>query len=74
METFAILNIIALGVLFGTITGLAISYVAKRQKPSWSAMTVQDKRVNIALILFFTVVFIVVLFWYATNPESAAFP
>lgn len=74
MDTFAILNIIALGVFAGTFTGLAIGYIAKRQKPSWSSMTVQDKRANIALVLFFIVVFIVVLFWYATNPVAAAFP
>ena len=54
MDTFAILNIIALGVFAGTFTGLAIGYLAKRQKYSWSSMTVQDKRANIALVLFFT--------------------
>jgi uncharacterized BrkB/YihY/UPF0761 family membrane protein len=74
MDTFAILNIIALGVLAGTTTGLAIGFVANRQKPSWSAMTAHDKRVNIALVLFFIVAFILVLFWYAMNPVAAAFP
>ena len=74
MDTFAILNILALGVLAGTITGLAVGYAAKRQQSSWSSMTAKDKRVNIALVLFFTAVLIVVLFWYATNPVAVEFP
>lgn len=74
MDTFAILNIVALGVLAGTITGLAIGYVAKRQGPSWAAMTPKDKRVNITLVLFFTVLYIAVLFWYAMNPAPSVFP
>lgn len=73
METFVILNIIALGTLAGTITGLAIGYAAKRQMPAWSAMTAEDKRVNIALILFFTLVFIALLTWYVLQPPASAF-
>ena len=74
MDTFAILNIIGLGALAGTITGLVVGYAANRQKDSWSSMTVRDRRVNIALVLFFTAVYIVLLSWYIMNPETAAFP
>jgi len=65
MDTFALLNIIALGALAGTITGLTIGYAAKRQKPVWSSMTDRDKWLNIALVLFFSAVFIGSLLWYA---------
>lgn len=65
MDTFAILNITALGILGGTITGLVIGWAARRQKPTWSAMTSRDKVVNIALVLFFSAVFTGGLFWYA---------
>ena len=74
METFAILNIVALGILAGTITGLAIGYAAKRQKSAWSAMTAEDKRVNLALILCFTLVYIALLTWYALQPTALPFP
>ncbi len=74
MEKFVILNILALGVLAGTITGLAIGYAARRQKPAWSSMTAQDKRVNIALVLFFTAVYIIALSWYAMLPPAPPFP
>lgn len=74
METFVILNIIAIGTLAGTITGLAIGYAAKRQKADLSAMTAEDKRVNLALILFFTLVYIALLTWFALQPPAPAFP
>lgn len=74
METFVLLNIIALGTLAGTITGLAIGYAAKRQKLAWSAMTAEDKRVNLALILFFTLVYIALLTWYVLQPPASAIP
>jgi membrane protein YqaA with SNARE-associated domain len=74
METFVLLNIIALGTLAGTITGLAIGYAAKRQKPAWSEMTAEDKRVNLALILFFTLVYIALLTWYVLQPPVPAIP
>ena len=66
MDTFAILNIISLGILGGAITGLVIGWAARRQKSTWSAMTSQDKIINIALVLFFSAVFTGSLFWYAT--------
>lgn len=74
METFVILNIIALGALAGTITGLAIGYAARRQKPAWLAMTSEDKLVNLALILFFTLVYIALLTWFVLQPPAPAFP
>lgn len=74
MEIFVILNIFALGVLAGTITGLVIGYAARRQKPEWSSMTAQDKRINIALVLFFTAVYIIVLSWYAMLPPAPPYP
>lgn len=74
METFVILNIVGLGTLAGTITGLIIGYAARRQKPAWSAMTAEDKRVNLALVLFFTLVFIALLAWFALQPPAPPFP
>lgn len=74
METFVILNIFALSVLAGTITGLAIGSAARRQKPALSSMTAQDKKVNLALVLFFTAVYIIVLTWYAMLPPAPPFP
>jgi len=74
METLVILNIVALGTLAGTITGLIIGYAAKRQKTAWSAMTVEDKRVNLALVLFFALVYIALLTWFALQPPAPAFP
>jgi len=74
METFVILNIVGLGTLAGTITGLIIGYTAKRQKSAWSAMTAEDKRVNLALVLFFTVVYIALLTWFALQPPAPVFP
>ena len=67
MDTFALLMVIALGTLAGSITGLVIGFAAKRQKPDWSLMTLQEKRINIALVLFFSVVFCSGLLWYATT-------
>jgi hypothetical protein len=64
MDTFALLNIIALGALGGAITGLAIGFAANRQKPAWSAMSGRDKMINIALVLFFTVIYSGALLWY----------
>lgn len=74
MDTFAILNIIALATLAGTITGLVIGYAAKRQQSTWSSMAEKDKRVNFALVLFFIVIYAIVLFWYVMNPAPATFP
>ena len=70
MDTFTLLNSIALGILAGTITGLAIGYIADRQKPAWSAMTGRDKIITIALVLFFSAVFTGSLLWYAMAYSS----
>jgi len=70
MDMFTILNSIALGILAGTITGLAIGYAANRQKPAWSAISGRDKMINIALVLFFPAVFTIILLWYAMAYSS----
>jgi hypothetical protein len=64
MNTFDILMVIALGTLAGTVIGLFIGYAAKRQQPRWTLMTDRDKRINIALVLFFSAVCIAGLVLY----------
>lgn len=64
MNTFDILMVIALGTLAGTVIGLFIGYAAKRQQPRWTVMTDRDKLINIALVLFFSVVCIAGLSLY----------
>jgi hypothetical protein len=64
MDTFAILNTLALGTLAGTITGLAIGFVGKRHGSSWTLMSRRDKAVSVALVLIFSAVFCGILFWY----------
>lgn len=54
MTPFDILMILALGSFFGTALGLAIGFLARRQKPDWGLMTRKDKIINIALVLFFS--------------------
>jgi len=56
MTPFDILMILALGSLFGTGIGLAIGFLAHRQRPTWALMTQKDKIVNIALVLVFSAI------------------
>jgi len=61
---FEILMAVGLGSLFGTGIGLFIGFVAGQQKCEWSAMTRKEKRINIALMLFFSMACIAGLAWY----------
>ena len=61
---FEILMAVALGALAGTGIGLLIGFVAKQQKSEWSAMSREQKTINITLVLFFSVVCIAGLSWY----------
>ncbi|MFA5222418.1 MAG: hypothetical protein WC391_09065 [Methanoregula sp.] len=61
---YDILMAVALGALAGTAIGLFIGFAAKQQRSEWSAMTLKEKTINIALVLFFSVVCIAGLAWY----------
>jgi len=64
MNAFDILMIVALGTLAGAVIGLSIGWAAKYQEPRWSLMTSRNKMVNLALVLFFSIVCIAGLAWY----------
>jgi hypothetical protein len=62
---FDILMVLSLGILAGTLIGLAIGFLARRQHPAWEEMSREDRTINIALILFFSCACTAVLAWYA---------
>ena len=62
---FAVLMVIALGVLAGSAAGLAIGYLAGWQKPDWHAMDRRGKMNNLALIAICSLVAITILSWYS---------
>ena len=64
-DVFSILNVIALGSLGGTGIGLAIGYLAKKQKGDWQSMSGNEKVINSALVLIFSLACIGMLAWYA---------
>ena len=61
---FECLMTVALGALAGTGIGLVIGFAAKKQKFEWSAMTPQEKSINIALVIVFLTICIAGLAWY----------
>ena len=65
MAIFDILMVLALGTLAGTCIGLAIGCVAHRQHPIWQLMTQKEKMINIALVLFFSIICTAGLTWYS---------
>ncbi|MDO9326739.1 MAG: hypothetical protein Q7T80_17455 [Methanoregula sp.] len=66
-NVFDILMAVGLGAIAGTAIGLFIGFVAKQQKSEWSCMTRKEKTINIALVLFFSVVCIAGVAWYMFN-------
>jgi ABC-type lipoprotein release transport system permease subunit len=65
VAAFDILMVIALGTLAGTILGLTIGYLARRQEPCWEDMSRKEKFINIALVLFFSIICTAGLAWYS---------
>ncbi|MGA2919075.1 hypothetical protein [Methanoregula sp.] len=65
MAAFDILMVVALGTLAGTILGLVIGFLARRQQPIWGEMTQKERIINIALVLFFSIICTAGLAWYA---------
>ena len=63
-DLFSILNVIALGSLAGSVIGLAIGYLAKEQKSDWQSMSRNEKAINSALVLIFSIICIGTLAWY----------
>ena len=67
VSVFGILMAVALGALAGTVIGLFIGFATKQQRSEWSAMTQKEKTINIALVIFFSGVFIAGLVWYMVS-------
>jgi NhaP-type Na+/H+ or K+/H+ antiporter len=65
VAAFDILMVVALGTLAGTILGLTIGYLARRQEPRWEDMPRKERHINIALMLFFSIFCIAGLAWYS---------
>jgi ABC-type phosphate/phosphonate transport system permease subunit len=65
MALLDILIVIALGTLSGTILGLAIGFLARRQEVPWPLMSPTDKKVNIGLIVLFSGICTAGFAWYA---------
>lgn len=65
MGAFDILMVISLGTLAGTLIGLTIGFLARRQKPVWGEMDRREKTINIALVILFSVACSAGLAWYA---------
>lgn len=64
MDSFGIFNIIALGTLAGTITGLVIGWAAGRQKVPLAQMSRNDRLANAGLIILFSIAWCAGLAWY----------
>lgn len=62
---FDILMVTALGVLAGTGAGLLIGFLARKQKPEWSAMTRKEQTINIGLVIVFCVICTTVIGYYS---------
>ncbi|MGB7787261.1 hypothetical protein [Methanoregula sp.] len=67
MAVFDILMVVALGTLAGSCIGLAIGFLAQRQKPLWQLMTQNEKTINIALVLLFSIICTAGLAWYSLS-------
>jgi|WetSurMetagenome_2_1015567.scaffolds.fasta_scaffold191611_1 hypothetical protein len=65
MPLLDILIVIALGTFSGTILGLAIGFVARRQEVPWALMPQKDKRINFGLVVLFSVICTAGFAWYA---------
>jgi len=61
---FEIANIIALGLLGGTGTGLIIGFLARKQARDLAAMERRDILVNLALVLVCSALFMAAMAWY----------
>jgi len=60
---FAVLNVVALGLIAGSIAGLIIGYIAGIQGPEWAGMTARNRVLNIVLVAVCSAVAIAVLSW-----------
>jgi|GEM_PF-996953 len=64
-SVFAVLMVIALGILAGGGAGLLIGYAMRKQKPEWSDMTTSEKKITILLIVACSAIAIAGLTWYS---------
>jgi membrane protein YqaA with SNARE-associated domain len=64
-DWFVILMVIALGSMTGAAIGLGIGFALGKQKSEWSAMTKNEKLINIALVTLCSVICSAGLAWYA---------
>jgi hypothetical protein len=65
MAAFDILMVTALGTLSGTILGLVIGFLARRQEAPWPLMPQKDRQINIGLVLLFSAICTAGFAWYA---------
>ncbi|HXX56016.1 MAG TPA: hypothetical protein VEI81_07955 [Methanoregula sp.] len=62
---FAVLMVIALGLIAGSALGLIIGFLAGTQMREWSKMDLRAKKINAALVAICSLAFIAVLAWYS---------
>jgi hypothetical protein len=62
---FVILMVVALSSMTGTAIGLGIGFALGKQKSEWSAMTKNEKLINIALVISCSAICSAGLAWYA---------
>lgn len=60
---FAVLNVIALGLIAGSAAGLIIGYLAGFQAADWAGMTVRNRIISIALVVLCSAIAIAALYW-----------
>lgn len=64
-DMFAILMVISLGAMAGTVIGLFFGFALRKQKSEWSAMTSSEKSIHISLVIVCSVICIAGLAWYS---------
>ncbi len=62
-SVFAVAMVILIGLMSGVVVGLLLGFLWKKQRPSWSDMTVTEKRINIVLVGVCSAIFIAGLAW-----------
>jgi hypothetical protein len=64
-DVFAVLMVIALGLIFGGGIGLVLGYILRRQGPRWSAISSRLRWQNIAIVVACIAVVTAFFAWYS---------